>query len=271
VPSWQNERIGLIGHYAACDGEAGRKILDCACERLRAAGCTLAVGPMDGSTWRRYRLVTWRGTDPLFFLEPDNPDDWAAHFEAAGFAARAHYFSAKCDDLSAYPCDDALAERSSRAGYRARHIDMRCLDSEIALLWRLATDAFADNFLYSPITQAEFKRIYDPVLPAIDPNLVNIVERCGRPVAFVLAVPDLLEATRGVAIDAVIVKAMGVLRSERVRGLGHWMLDATVSRARDLGYRRGIHALMHETNPSRRLGRGHTRDIRRYTLFARHL
>jgi hypothetical protein len=41
--------------------------------------------------------------------------------------------------------------------------------------------------------------------------------------------------------------------------------------ARRLGFRRAIHALMHETNRSRNLSAHYSRTIRRYTLFARRL
>jgi GNAT superfamily N-acetyltransferase len=271
APRLPGERVGLIGHYAAGDLRSGTQVLEMACERLRASGCTLAVGPMDGSTWRRYRLLTWRGAEPLFFLEPDNPDDWPAHFERSGFLPLAQYFSAKCDDLGGYPCDEALDARLRAAGYRARPIDIGRLDEELGLLWRLAVDAFSRNFLYTEVGEAEFKELYAPVIPVVQPQLVNIVEHRGEPVAFVFAVPDALQSARGKPIDTVVVKTMGTLRSRQAQGLGNWMLDLTLARARELGYRRAILALMHENNPSRRLGRGRAHDIRRYMLYARRL
>ncbi|MBV9712853.1 MAG: hypothetical protein JO011_18285, partial [Ktedonobacteraceae bacterium] len=76
VPQLPDQRIGLIGHYAAYDTASAVSLLQLACKELARQGCTLAVGPMDGSTERRYRLLSERGTEPPFFLEPDNPDDW---------------------------------------------------------------------------------------------------------------------------------------------------------------------------------------------------
>ncbi|MGH7318902.1 MAG: hypothetical protein ACRELA_04650, partial [Candidatus Rokuibacteriota bacterium] len=85
TPTLPGQRVGLVGHYAARGVGAARRLLAHACERLAAHACTLAVGPIDGSTWRRYRLIVERGTEPAFFLEPDNPDDWPAQFRAGGF------------------------------------------------------------------------------------------------------------------------------------------------------------------------------------------
>ena len=42
-------------------------------------------------------------------------------------------------------------------------------------------------------------------------------------------------------------------------------------KAYELGYRRAIHALMHERNVSQNISRRYARPIRRYALFARAL
>ena len=73
-------RTGTIGHYAATNESYGRSLLEHACRELAQQGCELAVGPMDGNTWRSYRFVTERGTARPFFLEPDNPRVLAFEF-----------------------------------------------------------------------------------------------------------------------------------------------------------------------------------------------
>src|SRR5437899_10602122 len=75
APIHEENRVGLIGHYAARDAEAAAEILNLASSQLSEHGCALAVGPMDGSTWQNYRLVVERGSEAPFFMEPDNPDD----------------------------------------------------------------------------------------------------------------------------------------------------------------------------------------------------
>ena len=91
-------KLGLIGHYAAQDVAAAQLLLDHACARLAAEHCTLAIGPLDGNTFRPYRLLTERALDgishPRFFLEPDNPDTWPEQWLYNGFQPVARYFSA---------------------------------------------------------------------------------------------------------------------------------------------------------------------------------
>ena len=267
TPLHADHRLGLIGHYAARDAGVARILLDTACATLAAQTCTLAVGPMDGSTWRRYRLLTDRGTEPPFFLEPDNPDDWPGHFEKAGFIAMACYFSSLNPDI--VRCRPPA--ESVPSGVTLRELDPRQLDREMDRLWRVAAIGFAGNFLHSPIEEAEFREIYGPVMPLLRPELVQFAEVDGEPAAFCFAVPDLLQAQRGQVVDTVVVKSLAVLPDHRRQRLGSLLVDSVVNRARTLGFRRAIFALMHESNPSRRLQRALMRDFRRYTLFGRTL
>src|SRR5437879_8767074 len=55
TPRYAEHRLGLIGHYAARDSRAAAQLLHLAGDQLAAHSCTLAVGPMDGNTWQRYR------------------------------------------------------------------------------------------------------------------------------------------------------------------------------------------------------------------------
>lgn len=79
-PPLAGQGPGIIGHFAALNALDAGELLDAACLELARHGCTVAVGPMDGNTWRRYRLLTGRGPERPFFLEPDNPDEWPAFF-----------------------------------------------------------------------------------------------------------------------------------------------------------------------------------------------
>jgi GNAT superfamily N-acetyltransferase len=271
VPPFGAHRLGLIGHYAAVDGEAARLLHEGACTELARHGCDLAVGPMDGSVWRRYRLLTERGTEPPFFLEPDNPDEWPAHFEAAGFTPLAHYYSALNGDIARHTVPGDLGPSLSRQGFAVRSLDVHDTEAEIHRLWEIASSAFARHFLYTPIAEDEFAEMQRPLLAFVRPELVQVAETNGRPVGFCFAIPDMLQARRGETIDTVIFHTIAVLPERQGRGIASLLVASVAERARLLGFRRTIFALAHEDNPSRRLERGLMRDFRRYTLFARQL
>ena len=264
--------VGFIGSYSAADANAGAAILEKACGVLAQAGCTTAVGPVDGNTWRRYRFVIERGTEPRFFLEPDNPDDWPAHWSAAGFAPAATYTSALNDDLSLE--DPRTAEtllHLAAEGISIRPFDLARTDAELRRIFALTVVAFRRNFLYSAVDESEFVAQNQALLPFVQPELTLLAERQGRLVGYLFAVPDLLEPKGQATRQTVILKTVAVDPSVSGIGLGGVLLDLVQRAARRSGYRRAIHALMHETNASRAISRRYARTIRRYAVFSRQL
>jgi hypothetical protein len=194
TPAHEGMSTGVIGHYAAADAEAGHALLRRACELIAAAGAAMAIGPMDGNTWRRYRFIVERGDEPVFLLEPDNPDEWPAHWTNAGFSPLADYTSAINDDLSVEDprTDERLARLEGAGGVRIRTIDAARIDLELPRIHALSLRAFANNFLYTPLGAREFAAQYHAVLPLVRPEVVLLAERGGDLLGFMFAIPDAL-------------------------------------------------------------------------------
>lgn len=263
---------GLIGHYSALDVDAGRALLEHASDWHRSEGCERVVGPIDGSTWHRYRLLTERGAEPVFFLEPDNPDDWPRHFADAGFVPLATYTSALNSDLHQFdPRSDLRRSELERNGITIRTIDVERFDVDLAAIHELSLAAFAGNFLFSPIALETFVASYTPIRPHLVPELVLLAEQGGRLVGFIFGIPDLMESWRGEPIRTVILKSLAVRPSCAGNGLGGLLVDDCQRAARKLGFDRAIHALMHENNLSRRISARYGTAIRRYTLYEKPL
>ena len=271
-PAYPEHRLGLLGHYAARDAGAGRLLLDEACAKLAARGCTMAVGPMDGNTWNRYRLVTERGTEPPFFLEPDTPADWPGHFTDAGFTSLAEYYSALSTDLARRdPRMEEVAVRLNALGVTIRPLRVDQFAEEMGRIYDVSKVSFQRNFLYTPIRRADFLAMYEPVKPYVHPALVLLAEHEERPVGFIFTLPDLNQARRGEPIDTLIIKTVAVLPEERYAGLGSLLVARGHEIAEAAGFRRVIHALMHESNRSRRISGHYAETMRRYTLYSRRL
>jgi GNAT superfamily N-acetyltransferase len=272
APSYSGHRLGVIGHYAARDARTGQRLLQHACAQLAAHGCNLAVGPMDGNTWRHYRLVTHRGGEPAFFLEPDNPDDWPGHFADAGFTPIASYRSSLNTDLAYIdPRVKSVADRLGGAAVTIRPIAMDRLEEELRRIHALSLVSFRANFLFSPITLPEFLDQYRSIRPYIHPELVLLAEQGSRLVGLLFALPDLAQAQRGERVDTLILKTLAVLPERAFAGLGSLLATRCHQTARQMGFTRVIHALMHEANGSRVMSERYGKTIRRYALFARPL
>ena len=263
---------GLIGRYVATSAEAAAELLHHACSQLRERGCALAIGPIDGNTWGSYRFVTGGTDDPPFFLEPSHPPEWPAHFVAAGFAPLARYFSTVTEDLDgADPKADRAEERLVASGCAIRPLDRSRLEEELRSIHRVSLAAFQQAFLYQPISFQAFAAAQAKLAPLLRPELVLMAERNGELVGFVFAIPDVLQAQRGLAPDTVIIKTLAVRPGRDQAGLGVVLVRRLHRTARELGFRRVIHALMHEGNSSRNICDTSSRLLREYTLFARPL
>ena len=270
APCLAGEHPGVIGHFAARDAEVASLVLAHGCRVLSEQGCTLAVGPMDGTTWRRYRFVTRRGGEPPFFLEPDNPDTYPAWFEQSGFSPLARYFSNLDPDLG-WQVPEAMQARLEKRGIRIRPLNPDDFVGELDRIYAISTASFRHNFLYSPISRDEFLAMYDRLRPGVQPELVLFAEYRKTPVGFVFAIGDLLNARPGERPETVIIKSLAVLPEWNGKGVGPLLMAAATSNARGLGYRRGIHALMHEDNRSRSLSGHHGTVMREYVLYSRRL
>lgn len=272
VPTLPGERLGVIGHFAANGPDATAALLKRAERQLSAQGCTRAVGPMDGNTWRRYRFVTEPGDTPPFFLEPANPPPWPAWWQACGYHVLASYHSTQVNDLATRdPRVAAVAARLQAAGVVIRPLAIPDFLSELRRIYDVSVESFQDNFLYTPLSMEEFIQHYRALQTRVRPELVLIAECRHRPAGYVFAVPDLAQAARGEAVDTIIVKTLAVRPGRAWAGLGAWLLAEVHAAARTGGFRRAIHALMHESNRSRNLSAHYAQPIRRYALFAKPL
>jgi hypothetical protein len=273
VPALGEDRLGVIGHYGAVSQAAAVTMLQAACDDLAREGCTRAVGPMDGNTWRRYRLVVERGAEPPFFLEPDNPPEWPTQFTDAGFSPLAWYLSALNEDLGRRdPRAAAVVDRLTDTGVTVRQLDLSRFDEELRSIYRVAAASFPGAFLYTPLSEEAFTAQYRAVRPVVRAELVLLAERDGEPVGFSFSVPDALEPARGAAPRTIVFKTLAVLPDRRAySGLGSLMADLTHQTARSLGYTRAVHALIHESNHSRAMSERTGRTMRRYALYARAL
>ena len=198
VPQIAGQTSGAMGHFAASDRDAALAVLDTACSALRGAGVTLALGPMDGNTWRRYRLVIESGGEPPFFLEPTNPPQWPQWFADAGWRIHSEYVSSINDTLSRIdPAGPEKAKAIAERGIVMRDLRIDDYDAELRRIYAVARVSFASAYLYTLIDEDEFVAQYAAARPAVVPSLVTIAEHEGRPIGFCFCLPDLNERLSG--------------------------------------------------------------------------
>ena len=267
-------RSGLVGHYEALSREAGVELLGAACHELAEQGAVRVLGPMNGSTWARYRLAlpSLPGDaacePPYFASEPRNPFEYPEHFDAAGFRACARYES-RMDDLATdAPDAGEVAARVAQAGYSFRPLDLERFDAELATLHGLSLGAFNDNLYYSPIGEDTFRAMYEPLRSRMEPEFVLIaLDRSRNACGFLFAFADPL-CVRDGHPWRLIAKTVAVAPAARGHGVANHMLDRVRAAARGRGFSELIHALMHVSNLSTRMSARYGSGVfRRYALW----
>ena len=263
---------GLVGHYAATGADAGVALLLDATRRLRANGARRVLGPMNGSTWGRYRFTIAESSGetsaPPFLGEPVNRPEYPAHFAMAGFRDAARYESRITPDITAENPRAAAAEATARGrGITIGPIDLARFEDELLDLHQFSVRAFAANLYYSPIGAEEFAAMYRPMRALLDPALV-LLARDGdaRLIGYAFAYADPLSLEGG-RPHRLIVKTLAVDPAWRSIGLGALLVERLHVAARAAGLSVAIHALMHVANDSMKISAHTARLFRRYALY----
>lgn len=197
---FHGESQGTFGFFESVDDPAvSGALLDAASAWLRARGMTVMRGPFNFSTNDEFSSpgVLFEGFDtPPTVMMSHNPPYYGALMEAAGLA--------KAKDLVAYWIDgrevperlrNAMGRLASRAGVTIRPLRMSQLDAEVGRVQEVYNAAWARNWGFAPMTEAEFAHLAKEMRPVVDPELVLIAEKAdGEPVGFLLALPDLNRA-----------------------------------------------------------------------------
>ncbi len=237
-PSLDGARTAVLGGFTCDDAEAGAALIAEVMGRLRGEGFGAVLGPMDGSTWAKYRLVVESDGSAPFLMEPSNPAWYPAAFEGAGMEIVSRYVS------SSRPADIGGKEPVAPEGVRLRAFEPEKAVEALGAIHDLSLRTFANNAFYTPISREEFVGAYAPVIGMLDPELVLLAEDDGgRLAGFLFSLPNFAEGERPASV---ILKTY----ASSMRGVGSFLADTFHERVRQKDYQRVIHALMHVDNVS---------------------
>jgi hypothetical protein len=268
---WHGQRVGMLGLYEAIEGASPQHInqlLGSACEFLKQAGCQIAIGPVNGSTWFDYRFCVPGGGTP-YFLDVYNPAEYLGQWLHAGFAPVEHYQTCAIErDRFGFSRIARFSRRMANQGVELESVGPQNFLSALPQIHELCLEAFVDNPLFAPIEFNQFLDLYQPVGNLIDPDwALMATDGSGRLLGFALAFPDLFDDER----RSLVIKTVAVRNDRAARGLGAWMTEVLHRRAHAKGMDRIYHALMHEHNPSTRVHGKSARVYKQYVLLGRPL
>ena len=202
----------------------------------------------------------------------------------------------KARDLYAYFLEaERVTENLDRAAAMVRSripevtlrpIDVKRLDREVEVFRTIYNQAWERNWGFVPMTNAEIDHMARQLKPVVDPTLVRIAERDGKPVAIALGLPDMNAALRHAngklfpfglfkilwhakRLKRMRLLALGVLPEYRRTGIDVLLYHSIFKDGTTKGYRAGEFSWILEDNlairrPIERIGAKHYKTYRMY-------
>ncbi|MBY9062590.1 N-acetyltransferase [Sphingomonas yunnanensis] len=214
--------VGQWGLMDAEDEGIFRALLERAEAWLREQGMTRALGPISMSIWEEPGLLI-QGFDqaPTVMMGHHKPiyREW---IERAGYQPVKQLVTYELDITQEFP---PIVKRIIRSGENnksivVREVNKKRFDEEAAIILEILNDAWSDNWGFVPLTPPEIKDVGVKLKPIVFNDLIRIAEVDGRPVAFMITLPDLNEAIRplnGSLLPFGWAKLLLWLRKPRVR------------------------------------------------------
>jgi len=198
---WKEE-IGLFGYYECIpDDAASTLLLEATKIWLREHHCTSMRGPWSFVPQEFGMVVEGFKPSPVI-MAPYNPPYYIEHLEGFGLN--------KTKDLRCWQISMAEGYRipqrivnltdvvAERYGIHVRRFNIKRYDEEIQTILELSNTSLIQNWGYSPATEAEAEDMAKEMKRIIQAKGVLFAEdQSGRPVGFIIALPDLNSLLKG--------------------------------------------------------------------------
>ena len=189
---------------------------------LRDQGITRVLGPISMSVWEEPGLLI-EGYDhaPTIMMGHAKPQ-YRGWIERAGNLPVKRLMTYEVDITREFP---PIVQRIIKSGEKngrivIRNVDKSKFDTEAAIILGILNDAWSDNWGFVPLTPPEIKDVGVKLKPIVFNDLIRIAEVDGKPVAFMITLPDMNEAIKplnGNLLPFGWAKLLLWLRKPRVR------------------------------------------------------
>lgn len=197
MPLHEGAQVGMFGMLDGEDAEVIAALLNTAEGWLKVQGVKWVRGPFSLSINHSSGvLVDGFDTPPQVMMDHNGPQLGPA-IELNGYA--------KARDLLAYRLNvskglnDQMRSLATRKfkGLKIRPLERKRFAEEIRTVMDIFNDAWGDNWGFVPLTEAETAAMAQELKPILPNDFVQIAEINGEPVGFIVLLPNINEAMRG--------------------------------------------------------------------------
>jgi len=189
---------------------------------LREQGMTRAMGPISMSIWEEPGLLIDGYDHPPTIMMGHAKREYRGWIEWAQYRPIKQLMTYEVDVTKQFP---PIVQRIIKSGEKnaritVRNVDKTKFEEEAAIILAILNDAWKDNWGFVPLTPPEIKDVGVKLKPIVFNDLIRIAELDGRPVAFMITLPDLNEAIKplnGSLLPFGWAKLLWWLRKPKVR------------------------------------------------------
>lgn len=220
-----NDATGHFGFLEAFDDQEVFDALLTAAENwLKTEGMARALGPVSFNMWDEPGLLIEGFETPPNVLMGHHRPYYQHRIAAAGYT--------KCEDLLAFeypvkrPFSEQLqrliatAQKKNSFVFRPARMDKKSFPGEVALIRDIINDAWAENWGFVPMTEAEVEEIATLFKVFLKPDALVIGEYEGEPIGVAMMLPNINECIRdlkGKLFPLGILKMLWRLKVKGVR------------------------------------------------------
>ncbi len=184
--------VGQWGLFEAVDADVAAALIARAEQWLRDQGMTRAIGPISMSVWEEPGLLVDGFDHPPTVMMGHHKPEYRGWIEAAGYTTVKQLLTYELDIRNEFP---PIIRRVIQSGernprIRIREVDKTRFEEEAAIILHILNDAWSDNWGFVPLTPPEIKDVGVKLKPIVFNDLIRIAELDGRPVAFMITLPD---------------------------------------------------------------------------------
>lgn len=194
VDYWK-DKVGLFGYYECPqDKDAAHALLSAARDWLGDKGMTSMRGPWSFVSQEWGAVVEGFEPSPVI-MSPYNPPFYNQQFVDYGFGKIKDLLVYYIDAREGYQIPDRIMTLTDtvakRYGVCCRPMDIDNFDRDVEAFIELSNQSLADNWGYSPVTEAEVQAMARDLKPVLHPKAVIFAEDGqGKPIGFAVALPD---------------------------------------------------------------------------------
>ena len=163
---------------------------------LRDQGMNRVIGPVSMSIWEEPGLLIEGYDHPPTVMMGHAKPEYRGWIEDAGYRPVKQLMTYELDITQEFP---PIVKRIIQSGERnprivVREVDKSKFKEEAAIILAILNDAWSDNWGFVPLTEPEIDDVGVKLKPIVFNDLIRIAELDGKPVAFMITLPDLNEA-----------------------------------------------------------------------------